>query len=420
MKKVYIESNGCAVVRHDTQRYSKYFRLNGWEETDDPVEADLILMTTCGVIQSTEDFALKSISRLEKVMKEEAQLIVGGCLPKINRKKLEGEFDGISFGPTEEGTLDSIIQASILIKDIFWDGEIYREHSLGDPELNYTDKETRELDMVHFLAEKLNDPTFIEIYNYLTKGRFLWKEYDLFEVKVAEGCVYNCSYCATKNAKGNLRSVNPEKILREFKFGIEKGYPKILLTGDEVGEYGTDIGTSLVSLLKLLIPESDNAKIALRYMSPASLIRQYKDLKPYFESGKIYYFCASFQSGSSRIMRLMNRPDDLDKLAEVVSEIDNLNPLVYKHSQMIVGFPGETEEDFQQSLDFMRKSNFDYISVIKYSPRPNTKAIRLDNKVISDVMEDRYKKAMRVFHKIRQERLQDKIYYELMQISTKG
>jgi tRNA A37 methylthiotransferase MiaB len=115
----------------------------------------------------------------------------------------------------------------------------------------------------------------------------------------------------------------------------------------------------------------------------------------------------------------MNRPDDLDKLVEVVSEIDDLNPLVYKHSQMIVGFPGETEEEFQQSTDFMKRSGFDYISVIRYSPRPNTKAIRLENNVTSEVMEDRYKRAMDVFHKIRQEKLRDKIYFELMQIISK-
>jgi tRNA A37 methylthiotransferase MiaB len=418
MKKVYIESNGCAVIRHDTQRYSKYFRLNGWKEIEDPIDADLILMTTCGVIKSTEDYALQAISRLKGLTKEGAQFIVGGCLPKINKDRLEEEFGGISFGPLEEETLDNIIHAAIPIRDVFWDGEIVREHSLGDPELHYTDREIDELHMVNFLADKVGDQKFIEIYNYLTKGRYLWKEQDLFEVKVADGCVYDCSYCGTKNAKGNLKSMNPDKVVREFVFGIGKGYQKILLTGDEVGEYGADIGMSLVSLLKLLIPESDHARIALRYMSPASLIRQYADLKPYFESGKIYYFCASFQSGSSRIIRLMNRPDNLDRLAEVVSEISHLNPFVYKHSQMIVGFPGETEDDFQQSLNFMEKSGFDYITMLKYSPRPNTNAIRLENKVPSEIIEDRYKRAMDVFHKIRQERLQEKIYSKLMQMNT--
>lgn len=412
-KRVYIETNGCAVIRHDTQRYSKYFRLNGWKEIDNSREADLILMTTCGVTQSTENFALESISRIKKEKKKEAKLIVGGCLPKINPKKLES-FGCICFSPDEEETIDTLIEARIPIKDIFWDGDIFREHSLGDPELKYSDEEILQLKVAKLLTNKFSNPQFLEIHNYLTKGRYFWKEDDLFEVKVADGCIYECSYCATRNAKGKLKSRDPQRIKKEFKFSIDRNYPKILLTGDEVGEYGTDIGTNLIELLESLSPESKNAKIALRYMSPSSLIRYFNELKPYFESQKIYYFCSSFQSGSPRIIKLMNRPNNLDSLMEVVSEIDREYPLIYKHSQMIVGFPGETEEDFQQSIEFMRKSGFDYISVFKYSPRPNTKAINLEDHVPSEVMEFRYQKAREVFYEIRRRKLQEKLYHCLL------
>ena len=418
MKKVYIETNGCAVIRHDTQGYSKYFRLNGWQEVENPDEADTVLVTTCGVMQSTEDFALSSILSLRNRMKEGSELIIGGCLTKINPKRIAEIGPNIKiFGPKEEAKIDEFIQPRIPIKDIFWDGNILREHSLGDPELKYTSDEITELAVANFLKNKLNNPLFVEIYNYITKGRFLWKEQDLFEVKIGEGCVYNCSYCATKNAKGALKSRDSNKILQEFKIGVNEKYPKILLTGDEVGEYGTDKGTDLICLLEMLIPESENSKIALRYMSPASLVRQYKELKPHFESGKLYYFCASFQSGSPSILRLMNRPDNLNDLEQIVSDSDNLNPFVYKHSQMIVGFPGETEEDFQQSLNFMKKSKFDYISIFRYSPRQNTSAFNLEGRIPPDIMEERYARAKNLADEIRKNKLREKTYKALIKLS---
>jgi len=152
-------------------------------------------------------------------------------------------------------------------------------------------------------------------------------------------------------------------------------------------------------------------------MSPASLVRQYKELKPHFESGKLYYFCASFQSGSPKILKLMNRPDNLNDIAHIVSELDDLNPFVYKHSQMIIGFPGETKEDFQQSLNFMKKSKFDYISVFKYSPRPNTSVLNLEGRVPLRIIEDRYTRAKNLADEIRKNKLREKTYKALAKSS---
>lgn len=122
MKKVYLESNGCSVVRHDSQRYAKYFRINGWQEIDSAKKADIVLFTTCGVIQDTENFAVQSIERMKKEMKSGAKLVIGGCLPKINPERVSKIFGGIIFSKTEENILDSIIDADISIKDIFWTG----------------------------------------------------------------------------------------------------------------------------------------------------------------------------------------------------------------------------------------------------------------------------------------------------------
>lgn len=414
MKKIYIESNGCSVVRHDTQRYSKYFRINGWREVETPKDADLVLITTCAVIQSTEDFAILAIRRLKKEMKKGAKLIVSGCLPKINPKRLAREFRGVFFSKDEEYKLDDIVKADIKINDIFWDGDIVREHSLGDPELVYSLQHISQLKLAEDLANKFNNDKYLEIYNYLTKGRFMWQEKDLFEVKVTDGCNYNCSYCATKKAKGNLKSRDPMKILEEFKLGVKKGYPKIILTGDEVGEYGSDIGLSLVDLIKKLVPVSGNSRIALRYITPESIIRQYAELEKYFKSGKIYYFCASFQSGSSRILKLMNRPNNIDRFTSLMAKISRECPLVYKHTQVIIGFPSETKEDFNQTVKAIIDGCFDYVSIIKYSKRPNTKAINMKGHISSSTVNCRYKIALELISKFREEKLKSLLYNELI------
>ncbi|MDD3301242.1 MAG: radical SAM protein [Patescibacteria group bacterium] len=414
MKKVYIESNGCSVVRHDTQRYSKYFRVNGWEEVKTAKEADLVLLTTCAVVQNTEDFSIKAVNRLKKEIRKDSELIVGGCLPRINSKRLSSEFNGFTFSKDEEDKLDKLIDAKIKIADIFWNGDIFREHSLGDPELVYTKEQLNQLKLVENLSKKFKDNNFLEIYNYLTKGRFMWKEDGLFEVKVADGCNYRCSYCATKNAKGNLKSRNPKKIIAEFKFGVEKGYSKIMLTGDEVGEFGIDIGTSLVKLLEKLVPISGDSKIALRYISPESLIRQYKDLEKYFKSGKIYYYCASFQSGSSRILKLMNRPNNISQLTKITSQMSRDCKNVYKHTQIIIGFPQETENDFVQTLKAIKDADFEYVSIIKYSKRPGTKAAKMRGHISEAVTNDRYKRACELVFGLRKEKLKTLIYEELL------
>ncbi|MBD3361269.1 radical SAM protein [Candidatus Woesearchaeota archaeon] len=413
MKKVYIETNGCAVIRHDTQRYSKFFRLNGWKEIDSAGDADLIIMTTCGVIESNEQFALDSIVRIKSEMKTGAQLVVGGCIPKINPEKINDIFNGIIFSAREEDILNRLIDAKIKIDDIYFDGNIFREHSFGDPRIVYSEKELDQLAAVQKLSQKFKDPEFIEIYDYLTAGRHFWKEKDLFEVKVAEGCSYSCSYCGTKRARGNLKSRDPEQILNEFKFGA-KNYPKILLIGDEVGEYGIDIGSSLVDLLDKLMPVAPSSRIALRYVSPNSLLRQFNALESYFETGQIYFICSAFQSGSPKILELMNRTPNIDAFVSKIKEMELKFPFVYKHTQIIVGFPQETEEDFQCTLDLLRACQFDYVTVSRYSDRPHTKSSKLEGKIAPEIINNRYEKARKVVEDIREKRFWSKINKKLV------
>ena len=135
MPRVYIETNGCAVLRHETQRYAKYFRANGWDEIDCPSDADLVLITTCGVIDQNEEDAIETIHKLVKASKKDSDILVGGCLPKINPERIAKIDHRIRlFGLTELSYLDNHIGARIKLEEISYNTNPLRKHSIGDPE----------------------------------------------------------------------------------------------------------------------------------------------------------------------------------------------------------------------------------------------------------------------------------------------
>ncbi|MEI6731827.1 MAG: radical SAM protein [archaeon] len=414
MRKVYIETNGCAVLRHETQRYAKFFRENGFVETISPDNAEFVLMTTCGVVNWTEDKAIEALERLVQTSRKDAKILVGGCLPKINPeriKKISNKL--VMFGPKEPYILNDLIDAKIGIEKISYTDGATREHSFGDPEIEYTPAELEQLKISKKLDQVFGTKRFLEIYDYLTKGRHFWKEENLLEIKVSSGCAKNCTYCATKFAIGSLVSENPEKIVSEVKEGLERGFKKIVLLGDEVGYYGADIGTNLISLIDSLDKLPGEPRIALRYVDPDALIKNFENLKKHFESGRIYYLCSAFQSGSHKILSLMNRTQNMNRFTEVFSEIDRDYPAVFKHTQLIVGFPQETEEDFKQTINVLDKSNFDYITATAYRDRSNTKSSQLPDHIEESIINERYQRMTEIVQKNRETQLRRRIRREL-------
>lgn len=395
MKKVYIETNGCAVLRHETQRYAKFFRENGWKEVGSPKVADIILMTGCGVVDWTEDYAIESIKRLVKVALPGSKILVGGCIPKINPKRVvDIKKDMILFGPRESEILNDIIGAGKPISEVFYNCGQQRTHSFGDPNISYERDEIEQGKIVKFFSQKFKTDKFQEIYDYLTRGRHFWREEKIFEIKVASGCANNCSYCATKLAIGNFQSEDETKIVNQVKGGITAGYKKILFIGDEVGYYGVDRKTSLTELIDKIDNLRGDFKIALRYIDPVSLINNYQGLKKYFKSGRIYFFCSALQSGSPRILKLMNRKSYINKLIGIIRDINENYPHVYKHTQIIVGFPTETIDDFNKTLDVLRKCDFDYITITAYKDRPGTKSRLLGGHLSEQEIDRRFEEAV--------------------------
>lgn len=390
MKTVYIETNGCAVLRHETYKISKAFELNEYIELENPEEADVIIMTGCAVINSTEEYALKSIKRLQNTRKEGSLFVVTGCIPAICKEKIqEISRDIVLLKYNEINILDKLCTFNRSIDTVYYNCNPKRHHSFGDPDIVINDEESLDECFAKKIDTICKSSKTYDQFMYSTRGRHLWREADLFEIRVSYGCANSCSYCATKLAIGDFISVPEEIILKQVISASEQGFKRIMLMGDEVG-YWNYKGKDIVDLVSDIEKIDDSIYVGIRYINPDIIVKYYDKFKIYFENGRIYYFCAAFQSGSSRILQLMNRNPNIEPFINCMQEIERNGYPVKKHTQIIVGFPTETAEDIIDTLQCLQKASFDHVTITKYCQRPGTKAYGLEL-LNDDIIESRIK-----------------------------
>ena len=393
MRKAYIleTSNACMVSIYGLAKFRELFLRNNWQIVDKCSKADLILVNSCGFNQAQEDKTINKIKRIKKDKKPEAEIIVSGCLPKINEKSLNKVFDGITFSPKEIDRIDELIDAKIKISEI------------KNIEIGRKDFQGKFLYSFNKILAKilLKLPVFgfykffhIKIEPYYKILNTLY-DHRIFYILACTGCLGNCSYCAIKRAKGTLKSIPVEKIISEFRYGLSKGYKKFALIGDDLGYYGRDIKSNLITLLEEMIKEKGDFELLLYYLEPMDFETSFPKLKEVFRSGKIVDVCIPVQTGSNRITKLMNRPCDVENVRKYASELRKEFQFMNVRTHVIVGFPGETEEDFKKSLELF--DDFDEVGIFKYADRPDTPASRMTNKVPDAIINDRMKRIKRKF-----------------------
>lgn len=371
MKKVYIQSNGCAVLIHETERIAKYFTLNGWYLVEHPEEAKILIMTCCGVTQNEEDEAIGIITEIESRRATESHFVISGCMPSFARERvLETSPQATVLKYDELSMLDGMISASNPFHTVY-----YNSHPLLKCGMEDTFKDDDDLSLMRKFDNRHNTNLCEQAWEFSTLRKYMWQDDRTYQIKVSYGCPGNCSYCATKLGIGNFRSVDKQLVIKQFKEGLKKGYNRFLLIGDEIGAYGRDIDTSLPDLLQEMYDLSEGKSvIAIRYIHPDILVKIYERIKPYFASGFVNYFCCAIQSGSAHVLKRMNRNPHLEPFLRCMEDINQQHYPVSKHTQIIIGFPGETAEDFLQTMDALRRCSFDHININLYSPRKYTAA----------------------------------------------
>ena len=197
-------------------------------------------------------------------------------------------------------------------------------------------------------------------------------------IQISQGCVNNCSYCNIKLAKGTVKSRPVSYIKKEVLNLIKNRQYEITLLSDDCGSYGLDIGTDIAELVIQLSLLSKNLKFKIFSMHPSLLLKYYKKMKNFFITERIIYLGIMVQSGSNRILKLMNRKYDIREIKTLIKEIRNINKSIHLFTHFIINFPSESLRDFKASLNLA--SMFDFCLFLPYNENSNTLAARINRK----------------------------------------
>ena len=377
-------SMGCSRRPLECGRYYDYFVANGWDYTSSNADADFILVYTCGGFQKTEDQSLFTIEQALKEKKQAAKLVVTGCLTKINKSVLQGDY--ILLEPEELDAIDTMIDARVKLAEI--------QPSNLVPDVN---------GLVQIPRVKEFKTTFYPSASLVVGlGKQLLRRLkqnpvkktvaeNRFYLRIAEGCLGNCSYCAIKIACGKLRSKKMGTILEEFKKGLHAGFKTFVLLAEDTGCYGLDIGTDIVALLKKMFDVDGHYRFIIKDFNPRWLVRYRHTLIPLLKENKdkLVDMRIPIQSGSDRILQMMRRPYKIEDVKNCLHDLNSQIPELPIYTHFMVGFPGETRKDFNQTKQMLKEFEYGDYQVYCFEARPGTPAINMSEKIPVRVKKNR-------------------------------
>jgi len=218
---------------------------------------------------------------------------------------------------------------------------------------------------------------------------------DLYIIRISTGCLKNCSYCAIKRAVGDFKSKPINICLNEFKNGLDKGYSNFYLTAEDTGGYGLDINSNFPDLLDKITNVNGEYKINIYALNPSWVVRYIDELEEIVKKGKIKAICIPFQSGNKRILQNMNRYSDVKKIKSAFIRIKNTYPDIILATHCIVGFPSETDQEFKETIDFIKETELDLGVILPMSVREDITAEKIEPKVSRGEISKRVKSAQK-------------------------
>jgi len=341
-KSVYIETLGCQMNKSDSERILGILSTLGYDETEDLKEADLLIINTCNIRQLSADKAYSRLGRWGQ-MKEHRpiKIAICGCVAQQDAQK--------------------VFKRAPYVDLVFGTHNIYELPNL----LKRTETEQNVCSIMKKQFEA-DENAFTPVRK---EGLNAW-------IPIIEGCDYFCTYCVVPYVRGRQRSRKPEDIITEVKSVVKEGYKEITLLGQTVDSYGRDFGDENITLAYLL-RKLDKVEGLLRIRFVTSYPTDITDelIQTVKEIDKVYkYFHIPMQSGSTEVLDRMKRRYTRDEYLSLCKKIHSQIPDVTITSDFIVGFPGETEEQFQQSLTIIDEADLAYSNTASYSPRKQTPA----------------------------------------------
>lgn len=403
--------SGCQRSFLEACRVIKFLKVNDWKVTTGINKADLVFFYSCGFNSEIEQVSLSLLHLANKLKKKKATIIACGCLPGINKNINSNGLVNDYIIRSSLGHIDEIVDPDISIKNI------KEPNDLAPYQFIRKWSHQSENDSLHKklsnIVIKLKNKD-VEYFKYLLQTKWLLRKIDynrchrrnslvrssqninkdertIFYIRVSSGCMSECSYCAIRHVTGTLKSKPLGKIITEFREGLSNGYKTFYLVAEDVGAYGQDIGLSIVDLLNSFFKIDEKFKIEIHDFSPKWLIEYYPSLSQILNNNhdRIGLLGFPVQSGSEKIIKLMNRDYSTTALKKCLISFQEISPDIKLWTHVIIGFPGEDESDFDDTIDFLNSVKFDTIFIYRYSDRPGTKSSELNHKISNAVMERR-------------------------------
>ena len=367
MKTFYIETWGCQMNDLDSQRISGSLKLRGWKRVDDDRSASLILLNTCSIREKAEQKVFSRLGELRE-MKAERELQIGlcGCVAQQEGERILARAPWVDFvmGPGNVGHIDEVLAGGRAIA-------------------------------VDFPEDRR--------YDYLTIDR---PSATKAQVTIIEGCNKNCTFCIVPTTRGREISRPFDDVLAEVRAAVAGGRVEIELLGQTVNAYRCPLSARRFGALLAAVAGIDGVR-RLRFMTshPAevddSMIAAMRD-----HANISRYLHLPVQSGSSKILRRMKRLYTREKYLETLQRIRQAIPEIHFSTDIIVGFPGETEEDFQQTLSLIEEVRYGSLFAFKYSPRPGTPSLKLGELVDDATATARLTRVFDIHEQHKQQRLE--------------
>ena len=368
MNTYFIETWGCQMNDLDSQRLSGALKLRGYRRVDDEREAGLILLNTCSIREKSEHKVFSRLGELRELKQERGELRIGvcGCVAQQEGERLRERAPWVDFvmGPGNVGYLDEILSGAKRVAVDFPDDRRYDYLALDRPSA--------------------------------TKA----------QVTIIEGCNKNCTFCIVPTTRGREVSRPFDDVLAEVRAAVASGRVEIELLGQTVNAYRCPLGGRDFGALLAAVAELDGVA-RLRFMTshPAevndSMIAAMRD-----HANISRYLHLPVQSGSSKILRRMKRLYTREKYVETIARIREAIPEIHFSTDVIVGFPGETDDDFAQTLSLVEEIRYGSMFAFKYSPRPGTPSLKLGPPVDDAVASERLTRLFELHERMKRQRLE--------------
>ncbi|MBL1142330.1 MAG: tRNA (N(6)-L-threonylcarbamoyladenosine(37)-C(2))-methylthiotransferase MtaB [Proteobacteria bacterium] len=363
--QIHLKTLGCRLNEAELESWAEGFQTKGHRLTDKAEQADLLVVNTCAVTQEAVKKSRQIIRRTHR-NNPKAKLVVSGCYASLD-KKIKQDIPGID----------------LLINN-------QQKDQLVDITLNELDFDT--------MPAISTEPGEASIFKRGRNRAF---------IKIQDGCRYRCTFCIVTVARGNERSRSEVDIIKDINQFHQQGIQEIILTGVHVGGYGSDINSSLYQLINSILSNTDIPRIRLASVEPWDLPEDFFSL---FTNKRLMpHMHLPLQSGSDSVLKRMARRCKTDDFRKLIQQARFEIPGFNLTTDIIVGFPGETEEEWEESLNFIKETRFSHIHIFTYSKREGTKATGLTNQVEPPVKKERSKQLHMLTQSLRQTLLNEQI-----------